>query len=91
MTCSARRTTDVIFMLIRSFGGGYDPFYAEDGYTSTWSRRGLSSDNLKKEIEPIQENKLVCYYIINLFFVFQYVYIFSMINDKKHLCLTFDL
>lgn len=45
----------------RSFGGGYDPFYAEDGYTSTWSRRGLSSDNLKKEVEPIQDTKSYTY------------------------------
>ena len=70
MTRSTQRTADVSFMLIRSFGGGYDPFYAEDGYTSTWSRRGLSSDNLKKEVEPIQENKLVLllYYQLNFCF-----------------------
>ena len=30
MTRSRRRTTDISFMLIRSFGGGYDPFYEED-------------------------------------------------------------
>lgn len=38
----------------KSYGGKYDPFYSEDelnmaGYSSPWSRRGLSSDNLKKD------------------------------------------
>ena len=31
MVRSTTRMANVSFMLIRSFGGDYDPFYAEDG------------------------------------------------------------
>ena len=38
----------------RSYGGNYDPFFGDDelsqaGISSPWHRRGLSSDNLKKD------------------------------------------
>ena len=31
MFSSMQKMADVRFMLMRSFGGGYDSFYAEDG------------------------------------------------------------
>jgi len=49
----------------RSYAGPYNPFYSEDellaGYSSPWSRRGLSSDNLKKDEDTFSQTKSYLY------------------------------